>query len=116
MASECVGQTQQPLTGLTASSPPLELHFKTFHPSLGAQQDGNDHQQAGAGHTHWSSSETPLLSWIPPPATQTHQEIFPDVQTEFPILQFLPIFLTELFSTAGCDSFSAFAVHSVTSE
>lgn len=75
-APECVGQTQQPLTDLTASSPPLELHFKIFHPSLGAQQDGNGHQQAGAGHIHWSSSETPLLSWIPPPANQTHQESF----------------------------------------
>lgn len=50
------------------------------------------------------------------PQTRLIRKVFPDVQMKFSILQFLPVFLTELFSTAGCDSFSAFAVHSVTSE
>lgn len=65
-APECVGQTQQPLRGLIASSPSLKLHFKIFHPSLGAQQDGNDPQQAGAGHSlvkQWDTS----LSLLPIP-------------------------------------------------
>lgn len=59
IAPDYVGQTQQPLRNLTASSPSLELHFKIFCPSLGAQQGGNDHQQAGAGHSlvkQWDTS------------------------------------------------------------